>query len=85
MSHHRHFISGYENGDNGNGTNNIPLGSRVIAVADAFDAMTTDRPCRKGMPPWEALEEIARNTRKQFDPEVVKVFKLVISEKMENA
>jgi len=47
MSHHQHFISGYENGDNGNGTNNIPFGSRVIAVADAFDAMTTDRPSRR--------------------------------------
>jgi len=88
MSHHQHFISGYEDRDNGNGNrnrnNNIPLGSRVIAVADAFDAMTTDRPYRKGMPPWEALEEIAKNTGKQFDPEVVKVFKLVISEKVEN-
>ena len=53
MSHHQHFISGYEDRDNGNGNNNIPLGSRVIAVASAFDAMTTDRPYRKGMPPWK--------------------------------
>ena len=70
--------------DNGNGNNNIPLGARVVAVADAFDAMTTDRPYRKGMPPWEALEEIVKNTGKQFDPEVVEAFKLIISEKVEN-
>jgi putative nucleotidyltransferase with HDIG domain len=82
MSHHEYFMSGYEHNKTGN--NHIPLGSRVIAVADAFDAMTSDRPYRKGMPPWEALEEIAKNTGKQFDPDVVKVFKLVIGEKVEN-
>ena len=82
MSHHEYFLSGYEHNKTGN--NHIPLGSRVIAVADAFDAMTSDRPYRKGMPPWEALEEIAKNTGKQFDPDVVKVFKLVIGEKVEN-
>ncbi len=57
------------------------MGARVIAVADAFDAMTTDRPYRKGMPPWEALEEIVKNAGKQFDPEVVEAFKQVIKEK----
>jgi HD-GYP domain-containing protein (c-di-GMP phosphodiesterase class II) len=61
----------------------IPLGSRILAVADAFDAMTTDRPYRKGMPPWEALEEIVNKAGKQFDPEVVEAFKRVIKEKLE--
>lgn len=47
--------------------------------------MTTDRPYRKGMPPWKALEEIVKNTGKQFDPEVVEAFKRVMREKMERA
>jgi putative nucleotidyltransferase with HDIG domain len=83
VSHHKYFMSGTENRENE--MNNIPLGARIIAVADAFDAMTTDRPYRKGMPPWQALEEIVKNTGKQFDPEVVEASKQVIGGKMENA
>jgi len=45
--------------------------------------MTTDRPYRKGIPPWEAMEEIVKKAGQQFDPEVVEPFKRVISEKME--
>ena len=47
--------------------------------------MTTDCPYRKGVPSWESLEEIVKNTRKQFDPEVVEAFKRVIREQMERA
>ena len=65
--------------------NNIPLGARVIAVADAFDAMTTDRPYRKAMPPWQALDEIIKNAGKQFDPVVVEASKRVIGGKLESA
>ena len=83
VSHHKYFMSGTENRENE--MNNIPLGARIIAVANAFDAMTTDRPYRKGMPPWQALEEIVKNTGKQFDPEVVEASKRVIGGKMENA
>jgi len=81
VSHHKYFMSGI--GDRGNEMKNIPLGARVVAVADAFDAMTTDRPYRKGMAPWEALEEIVKNAGKQFDPQVVEPFKRVVSEKNE--
>ena len=81
VSHHKYFMSGTEN--EGNEGSNIPLGSRIVAVVDAFDAMTTDRPYRKGMLPWEAMEEIIEKKGKQFDPEVVEAFKRVISEKIE--
>ena len=81
VAHHKYFIDTLEATDGD--TLKVPLGSRVIAAADAFDAMTTDRPYRKGMPPWEALQEIVAKTGKQFDPEVVVAFKRVVSEKME--
>ena len=61
----------------------IPVGARVVAVADALDAMTSDRPYRKGMPPWDAFQEIVANTGKQFDPAVVGAFKQVVTEKIE--
>ena len=82
MSHHKYFMTETENSDK---TNAIPLGARIIAVADAFDAMTTDRPYRKGMLPWQALEEIVKNAGKQFDPEVVEASKRVIGRRMESA
>ncbi len=53
----------------------VPLGARILAVADSYDAMTTDRPYRSGMPPWKAIEELERCTGTQFDPEVVACFK----------
>jgi len=82
LSHHNYFMKETDESD-GKDLLKIPLGARVVAVADAFDAMTTDRPYRKGVPPWEALEEIVKNAGKQFDPEVVGAFKRVIQEKME--
>ena len=81
LSHHRYFLGAAEGSEKD--VIKLPLGARIIAVADAFDAMTTDRPYRKGMPPWEALEEIVKNAGKQFDPEVVEAFKLVANEKIE--
>ena len=80
VAHHKYFADTLENNV---GTDKIPLGARVIAVADAYDAMTTDRPYRKGMQPWEASQEIVAKTSKQFDPEVVEAFKRVVSEKLE--
>ena len=52
----------------------IPLGARIIAVADALDAMTSDRPYRAAMPTAEALEELRSHAGTQFDPVVVKAF-----------
>jgi putative nucleotidyltransferase with HDIG domain len=83
VAHHKYFVDMME--DNNGDTMKVPLGARVVAVADAFDAMTTDRPYRKAMPPWEAFQEIMAKTGKQFDPNVVGAFKRVVSEKMERA
>jgi putative two-component system response regulator len=53
---------------------NIPLGARILAVADAFDAMTSDRPYRSAMSVGEALDEVRRYSGTQFDPVVTKAF-----------
>jgi len=52
----------------------IPIQSRVITVADAFDAMTSDRSYRKGLSIEAAIEELKRCSGKQFDPEIVEIF-----------
>jgi putative nucleotidyltransferase with HDIG domain len=81
LAHHKNFMSHPEPG--GGPQANMPLGARVVAVADAFDAMTSDRPYRKGMPPWQAMEEIVKNAGKQFDGEVVEAFKRVMEKRLE--
>ena len=60
--------SGYPEGLKGE---EIPIGARIATVVDAFDAMTTDRPYRKGMTIEKAIEELKRNRGTQFDPKVV--------------
>jgi putative two-component system response regulator len=52
----------------------IPLGARILAVADAFDAMMSDRPYRSAMPITDIVEEIKRCAGTQFDPIVVTAF-----------
>jgi putative nucleotidyltransferase with HDIG domain len=81
IAHHKYFVDTMEANDKE--AIKIPLAARIIAVADSFDAMTTDRPYRKGMPPWEALEEIVAKAGQQFDPEVVAAFKHVVTAKLE--
>jgi diguanylate cyclase (GGDEF)-like protein/putative nucleotidyltransferase with HDIG domain len=53
---------------------NISMLGRILAVADAYSAMTTDRPYRAGLPLDVALGELTRGSGSQFDPEVVRVF-----------
>jgi putative nucleotidyltransferase with HDIG domain len=52
----------------------IPLGARIVALADTFDAMKSDRPYRPAMTDFEALSEIIRCNGTQFDPEIVEIF-----------
>jgi len=67
----RYDGSGYPRGLKGD---QIPLGARIFAVADTFDAMTSDRPYRAAQSVASGRREIERNSGKQFDPEVVRVF-----------
>jgi len=81
VAHHKYFVDALETSERD--LRKIPLGARIVAVADSFDAMTSDRPYRKGKAPWEALEELVAQAGKQFDPEVIAAFKRVVSEKLE--
>ena len=74
-AHHKYFD---HDGHKGSSAEDVPLGARILAVADSYDAMTTDRPYRSGMPPWKAFEELERCVGTQFDPEVVKHFKTTL-------
>ncbi len=62
----------------------IPLGARIFAVADTLDAMTSDRPYRKGLSFQMAREEIKKCSGVQFDPEVVEVFLSIPEERWMN-
>jgi len=61
----------------------IPLGARVMALVDAFDAMTTDRPYRPRLSFREAIFEIKSNSGLQFDPDVVSAFMGVILDEID--
>jgi diguanylate cyclase (GGDEF)-like protein/putative nucleotidyltransferase with HDIG domain len=76
-SHERWDGHGYPDGLAGDA---IPLGARIVAVCDAYDAMVTDRPYRKALPVRHALAEIGRCSGGQFDPRLVEVFARVIAE-----
>ena len=71
ISHHERFDGqGYPRGITGD---NIPMLGRVICIADAFDAMTTDRPYRKGLSIDQALFELKKHAGTQFDPSLVEL------------
>jgi diguanylate cyclase (GGDEF)-like protein len=70
-SHERYDGRGYPDRLAGD---DIPLGARIVAVCDAFHAMTSDRPYRRAMPMRSAIMELRRCAGLQFDPDVVKSF-----------
>ena len=78
--HERWDGKGYPTGRAGE---EIPLEARVLAVADAFDAMTSDRPYRRALEQREAVAEVARCAGTQFDPEIVRVFLELFAEPAE--
>jgi putative nucleotidyltransferase with HDIG domain len=71
-SHHERWDGkGYPDGLRGD---EIPLGAQIVAIADAFDAMTSSRPYRRGLPPKQAAREIKKGIGTQFSGEVVHAF-----------
>ncbi len=75
--HERPDGRGYPNGLK---LENLSLLSRIISVADAFEAMTSDRPYRKALTIEETINELRRNSGTQFDPEVVDALIKVLGE-----
>jgi HD-GYP domain-containing protein (c-di-GMP phosphodiesterase class II) len=72
LAHHERWDGlGYPKGLKGL---EIPAEARMIAIADAYDAMTSERPYRKPLSKQDALSEIIRCSGSQFDPEIVTVF-----------
>jgi len=77
LFHHERFGGGgYPSGLAGS---TIPLGARIVAVADAFNAMVSDRPYREALPLEAAAQELKDNAGTQFDPEVVEAFLQVLA------
>ena len=77
--HERYDGGGYPQGKAGS---EIPLGARILAVADSYDAMTSDRPYRTAMTAQQAIRELRTNAGSQFDPAIVTVFIDVLREKL---
>lgn len=78
LHHHERFNGGgYPHGLKGN---EIPMGARIVSVADAYHAMVHDRPYKTALTHDQALAELRSNAGTQFDPEVVNVFCAVYAE-----
>ena len=74
--HHERFDgTGYPEGLS---TDEIPLGARILAVADSFDAMTSDRPYHLRLSLDDAIMELENNSGTQFDPDVVKALLVIL-------
>jgi len=78
--HERYDGKGYPEGLKGSA---IPLGARIISVADAYQAMTEERPYRRALTQDEAISELVNGSGTQFDPQVVQAFKRVLNQSKE--
>lgn len=77
FNHHEWFDgSGYPSGITGN---DIPVVARIVAIMDAYDAMTSDRPYRKALGRENAVAQLRRLSGRQFDPKIVEVFLAVLA------
>jgi HD-GYP domain-containing protein (c-di-GMP phosphodiesterase class II) len=77
LHHENHDGTGYPYGLAGH---DVPIGARIVHVADSFDAMTTTRSYRSALPLRSAVHEIERNAGRMFDPVAAKVFLKLIAE-----
>lgn len=75
--HERYDGHGYPDGIKGE---DIPIGARIVNIADSFDAMISDRPYRKSLGLEKAVEELIVNKGSQFDPFIVDVFLSIVQE-----
>jgi HD-GYP domain-containing protein (c-di-GMP phosphodiesterase class II) len=73
LHHEKYDGSGYHNIEG----KSIPLGARIIAVADYYDALVSDRPYRQGLSPLNVRKDIVANAGTHFDPDVVKAFEAI--------
>ncbi|MBU4226707.1 HD domain-containing protein [bacterium] len=77
--HEWHNGKGYPDGLSGE---NIPLGARILAVADAYDAMKSDRPYRKALTEEAAIQEFKRGSGSQFEPKLVEIFLKILKQNL---
>ena len=78
--HERYDGRGYPQGIEGDA---IPVGARIIAVADAFDAMTSDRPYRRALPLSTVLQELEQHKGTQWDPQVTEALTGILRQELE--
>ena len=78
--HERYDGQGYPKGIE---NNSIPIGARIIAVADAFDAMTSDRPYRRALPLRTVLRELEQHKGTQWDPQVTEALAGILRQELE--
>ncbi|MBA3062321.1 MAG: HD domain-containing protein, partial [Atribacteria sp.] len=80
IRHHHEWCNGKGYPD-GLSKEDIPLGARILAVADAYDAMKSDRPYRKALTEETAIQELKRGNGTQFDPKIVEIFLEILKTK----